>query len=109
MALTFAGPQRDRLDPGLVTHLHTGQGSAEYLDGTQTSSFASPFILDTGQRAVALGGYQGWDHILGPDHLGRARRYRRQPLRRVSLRLPSRRRELRRRPPRPSELRAKAT
>jgi hypothetical protein len=69
MAMTFAGAQWNRLDPGLVRYLEANQGSAEYLVGTQTSSYASLFILDTGQPALALGGYQGWDRILTPDAL----------------------------------------
>ncbi|MGH2345691.1 MAG: hypothetical protein ACRDG4_10730, partial [Chloroflexota bacterium] len=34
-----------------------------------TSSYASLFILQTNQPAMALGGYQGWDNILTPTQL----------------------------------------
>jgi 4-amino-4-deoxy-L-arabinose transferase-like glycosyltransferase len=68
-ALTFAGPNWNQLDPALVSYLEANQGSAEYLVATTTSSYASLFILDSGQPAMALGGYQGWDRILTPSQL----------------------------------------
>ena len=68
-ALTFAGPNWNRLDPGLVSYLETNQGSADYLVATTSSSYASLFILDSGRPAMALGGYQGWDRILTPVNL----------------------------------------
>jgi hypothetical protein len=67
--MTFAGPNWDRLDPGLVQYLEDHQGSADYLVATQTSSYASLFILASRQPAMALGGYQGWDRILTPAEL----------------------------------------
>ena len=68
-ALTFAGPNWNRLDPGLVSYLQANQGSATYLVATTSSSYASLFILDSAQPAMALGGYQGWDRILTPPEL----------------------------------------
>jgi len=68
-ALTFAGPNWDRLDPGLVRYLQANQGSAEYLVATTSSSYASLFILDSREPAMALGGYQGWDRVLTPVEL----------------------------------------
>jgi hypothetical protein len=68
-ALTFAGPHWNQLDPSLVSYLEANQGSAEYLVATTTSSYASLFILDSQQPAMALGGYQGWDRILTPSQL----------------------------------------
>ncbi len=68
-ALTFAGPSWNHLDPALVSYLEANQGSANYLVATTTSSYASLFILDSGQPAMALGGYQGWDRILSPSQL----------------------------------------
>src|SRR5262249_31736979 len=68
-ALTFAGSNWNHLDPALVSYLEVNQGAAEYLVATTTSSYASLFILDSGQPAMALGGYQGWDRILTPAQL----------------------------------------
>jgi 4-amino-4-deoxy-L-arabinose transferase-like glycosyltransferase len=69
MAITFAGASWNQLDPGLVAYLQQQQGATEYLVATTSSTYASPFILDTGQPAMALGGYQGWDRILTPADL----------------------------------------
>lgn len=63
-ASTFAGSQVPALDPKLLAYLKANQGSAKFLVATTTSSYASLFILDTNQPAMALGGYQGWDRIL---------------------------------------------
>jgi hypothetical protein len=69
--MTFAGAQAGTLDPQLVRYLLAHQGSARFLVATTTSSYASLFILDTNQPAMALGGYQGWDRILTPAQLAR--------------------------------------
>jgi hypothetical protein len=66
---TFAGTQVPTLDPRLLRYLEQHQGTARYLVATTTSSYASLFILDTNQPAMALGGYQGWDRILTPATL----------------------------------------
>ncbi len=63
-ALTFAGDQVPVLGTKLLRYLETHRGAARYLVATPTSSYASLFILDTGQPVMALGGYQGWDKIL---------------------------------------------
>jgi 4-amino-4-deoxy-L-arabinose transferase-like glycosyltransferase len=63
-ALTFAGANIPTLDPKLLTYLETHRGGARYLVATSTSSYASLFILKTGQPVLTLGGYQGWDKIL---------------------------------------------
>jgi hypothetical protein len=63
-AITFAGSNTPTLDPGLVSYLERHRGSARYLVATATSTYASLFILQTGQPVMALGGYQGWDKIL---------------------------------------------
>jgi 4-amino-4-deoxy-L-arabinose transferase-like glycosyltransferase len=47
-----------------VTYLEKHRSGARYLVATATSSYASLFILKTGQPVMALGGYQGWDKIL---------------------------------------------
>jgi 4-amino-4-deoxy-L-arabinose transferase-like glycosyltransferase len=63
-AMTFAGSQTPALDAKLLAYLEQHQGTARYLVATATSSYASLFILQTNQPAMALGGYQGWDRIL---------------------------------------------
>jgi hypothetical protein len=68
-ALTFAGSQVPKLDSKLLRYLQTQRGNARYLVATMTSSYASLFILDTGQPVMTLGGYQGWDRILTPSQL----------------------------------------
>jgi 4-amino-4-deoxy-L-arabinose transferase-like glycosyltransferase len=70
-ALTFAGDAWTSLDADLVRYLVEQQGSARYLVATESSSYASLFILHSGRPAMALGGYQGWDRILTPDALVR--------------------------------------
>lgn len=63
-AITFAGGDTPALDSGLVAYLQKHRGRTRYLVATPTSSYASLFILGTGQPVMALGGYQGWDSIL---------------------------------------------
>ncbi len=70
-AITFSGNQMPALDPALLRYLRVHQGAARYLVATATSSYASLFILQTDQPALALGGYQGWDRILTPQGLAR--------------------------------------
>ena len=68
-ALTFAGSQIPKLDSKLLRYLETHRGKARYLVATTTSSYASLFILETGQPVMTLGGYQGWDKILTRSQL----------------------------------------
>jgi 4-amino-4-deoxy-L-arabinose transferase-like glycosyltransferase len=68
-AITFAGASWNQLDPALVAYLEQQQGSTRYLVATTSSTYASLFMLDSGQPAMALGGYQGWDRILSPADL----------------------------------------
>jgi 4-amino-4-deoxy-L-arabinose transferase-like glycosyltransferase len=63
-AMTFAGAKLPTLDPKLLSYLEAHRGGARYLVATPTSSYASLFILKTGQPVLTLGGYQGWDTIL---------------------------------------------
>jgi 4-amino-4-deoxy-L-arabinose transferase-like glycosyltransferase len=67
--LTVAGANWDVLDPKLVSYLVAQQGHTRFLVATTTSTYASIFILKTGQPAMALGGYQGWDRIVTPAQL----------------------------------------
>jgi 4-amino-4-deoxy-L-arabinose transferase-like glycosyltransferase len=71
-AMTYAGTQTPTLDAGLLRYLRAHQGKDTYLVATTTSSYASLFILQTTQPAMALGGYQGWDRILTPATLAKA-------------------------------------
>ena len=70
-AMTYAGNQIPTLNAGLLRYLEKNQGSARYLVATATSSYASLFILQTNQPAMALGGYQGWDRVLTPTSLAK--------------------------------------
>lgn len=69
--LTFAGPNLPTLDPKLLSYLTTHRAGARYLVATPASSYASLFILKTGQPVLTLGGYQGWDKILTSSQLSR--------------------------------------
>ncbi|HEY8684535.1 MAG TPA: hypothetical protein VIO57_02905, partial [Chloroflexota bacterium] len=69
--LTFAGPNLPTLDPKLLSYLTTHRAGARYLVATAASSYASLFILKTGQPVLTLGGYQGWDKILTSTQLSR--------------------------------------
>jgi hypothetical protein len=68
-AMTFAGNQVPTLPAKLLAYLAANQKGAKFLVATTTSSYADLFILQTNQPAMALGGYQGWDHILTPAQL----------------------------------------
>jgi 4-amino-4-deoxy-L-arabinose transferase-like glycosyltransferase len=70
-AITFAGSQVPTLDPHLLHYLEAHKGKARYLVATTTSTYASLFVLETGQPVMTLGGYQGWDRILTPAQLSR--------------------------------------
>jgi hypothetical protein len=67
--MTFAGNQVPTLPAKLLSYLSANQKGAKFLVATTTSSYAGLFILQTNQPAMALGGYQGWDHILTPAQL----------------------------------------
>lgn len=69
--MTFAGNQSGTLDPKLLRYLEANHGKTTYLVATTTSAYASLFILDTNQPALALGGYQGWDRIVTPSELAK--------------------------------------
>ena len=71
-AMTFAGNQTPALSSRLIDYLLAKQDGAKFLVATTTSSYASLFILQTNQPAMALGGYQGWDQILTPAQLAKA-------------------------------------
>jgi 4-amino-4-deoxy-L-arabinose transferase-like glycosyltransferase len=48
----------------LEDYLLANRDGARYLAATVNASTAAPFILDTAQPLIALGGYDGFDHIL---------------------------------------------
>jgi 4-amino-4-deoxy-L-arabinose transferase-like glycosyltransferase len=70
-AITYAGSSLPTLDSGLLHYLEVSQGKDRFLVATTTSTYASLFILDTNQPAMALGGYQGWDRIVTPTQLAK--------------------------------------
>lgn len=47
------------LDTKLLNYLTTNQGSAKYLMATDQTATAAPYMMKTGQPAIALGGYSG--------------------------------------------------
>ncbi len=69
--LTFSGSNAQTLDSKLISYLLANQQGAKFLVATTTSSYASLFILQTNQTAMALGGYQGWDRIVTPSQLAK--------------------------------------
>ncbi len=66
-------------DPAMINYLIAHQGKAEDIVATTSASASSAIILDTGKPVMALGGYEGLDHILTLDqvialvHQGRLR------------------------------------
>jgi len=56
-------------DPVLIAYLLVHQGKAQYLLATMNTEAASPFIIDTGQAVMALGGYNGSPSFLTPNQL----------------------------------------
>jgi 4-amino-4-deoxy-L-arabinose transferase-like glycosyltransferase len=56
-------------DPALVRYLLAHKGKAQYLLATMNTEAAAPFILDTGQAVMALGGYDGSSSFLSSDEL----------------------------------------
>jgi hypothetical protein len=48
----------------LVRYLDANRGSTRYLLATQSAMVAAPFILQTGQPVMALGGFSGTDPIV---------------------------------------------
>ncbi len=56
-------------DPALEGYLLAHKGKAQYLLATMNTEAAAPFILDTGQAVMALGGYNGGPSFLTRDQL----------------------------------------
>jgi 4-amino-4-deoxy-L-arabinose transferase-like glycosyltransferase len=57
-------PEDMSVQPELKHYLLQHQGQARYLVATINAPTAAPFILDTDQSALTLGGYNGFDQIL---------------------------------------------
>jgi len=57
------------LDPKLLAYLEEHRDGAEFLLATTNAQAAAPFILQTGQPVMALGGFTGSDPVLTPDQL----------------------------------------
>ncbi|GLV58053.1 hypothetical protein KDH_48870 [Dictyobacter sp. S3.2.2.5] len=56
-------------DPVLENFLLSNKGQAEFLLGTMNTEVAAPFIIDTSQPVIALGGYNGSKSFLTRDQL----------------------------------------
>ena len=59
----------DLADPALVGYLLAHKGKAQFLVATMNTEAAAPFILDTGQAVMALGGFDGGISFLTSDQL----------------------------------------
>lgn len=57
-------PESAHAQPALTQYLLAHQGQARYLVAGMNASTVAPFILDTGEAAMALGGFNGFDQIL---------------------------------------------
>ncbi|HEY7417387.1 MAG TPA: glycosyltransferase family 39 protein [Ktedonobacteraceae bacterium] len=57
-------PESMHAQPELEHYLQENQGQARYLVAAMNANTAAPFILDTGQSAMALGGFSGFDQTL---------------------------------------------
>ncbi len=57
------------VDPALVRYLLAHKGKTQFLLATMNTEAAAPFILDTGQAVMALGGYDGSSSFLSSDEL----------------------------------------
>ncbi len=75
-AFPMAGPPAPRTyvppnlaDPALEGYLLAHKGKAQFLLATMNTEAAAPFILDTGQAVMALGGYDGNSSFLTSDEL----------------------------------------
>jgi 4-amino-4-deoxy-L-arabinose transferase-like glycosyltransferase len=51
-------------DPALVNYLLARKGKKQFLLATMNTETAAPFIIDTGQPVMALGGYAGTNSFL---------------------------------------------
>jgi 4-amino-4-deoxy-L-arabinose transferase-like glycosyltransferase len=51
----------DSVSHRLVNYLEQHRGSATYLVAVTGSTTAAPFVLQSGQPVIAMGGYLGWD------------------------------------------------
>ena len=57
------------MDPVLVDYLLAHKGKAQFLFATMYAEEATPFIMDTGQPVMALGGYNGNQSYLTRNQL----------------------------------------
>ncbi len=58
-----------QVNAALVSYLEAHRGATRYLLATQSAMTAAPFILQTGQPVMAIGGFSGGDPILTPASL----------------------------------------
>lgn len=57
------------VDPALTDYLLAHKGQAQFLFATVYAEAASPFIMNTGQPVMSLGGYNGGPSYLTPAQL----------------------------------------
>lgn len=57
------------IDEGLLAYLKAHNTGEEYLFATQTTVTAAPYIIETNESVMALGGFNGTDPILSVEEL----------------------------------------
>jgi 4-amino-4-deoxy-L-arabinose transferase-like glycosyltransferase len=67
--LTQGVSEYAEVDPKLITYLETHRGNAHYLVATSTSLAAAPFVIQTSQAVLPIGGFNGNDNIFTSDQL----------------------------------------
>lgn len=58
------GMGNSQVDTTLLKYLQKHQGNAEYLFATDDSSTAAPYIIQTGEAVMAMGGFNGTDKAI---------------------------------------------
>ena len=58
------GNMNSQVDSTLLKYLQKHQGNAEYLFATDDSSTAAPYIIQTGEAVMAMGGFNGTDKAI---------------------------------------------
>ncbi|GCE10981.1 ArnT family glycosyltransferase [Tengunoibacter tsumagoiensis] len=59
----------EKTNPKLLKYLEENQGTTTFLFATQNATSAAPYIIETGQPVMAMGGFLGSDPILTLDQL----------------------------------------
>ena len=66
----FGGAWRREDVRKLIRFLHANHHGEQFLVATPSTQVAAPIIIETGQAAMAMGGFMGGDPILTPERLG---------------------------------------